>query len=133
MGAAAGGSTVADGGANPYAIVPGYHGQITVDPSNGAILRVEIEADLPGFVPVNRSEIMVAYGPVEIGGKTYILPIRSASIWRGRRLEPLKEWNESFVTWGPYETRLNEFTFDQYHMFHGEARMLPGYTPAPNN
>jgi VWFA-related protein len=127
------GCCVADGRANPYAIVPGYHGQITVDPSNGAILRVEIEADLPGFVPVNRSEIMVAYGPVEIGGKTYILPIRSASIWRGRRLEPLKEWNESFMTWGPYETRLNEFTFDQYHMFHGEARMLPGYTPAPNN
>jgi hypothetical protein len=127
-----GGCCLAGGGSNPYAIVPGYHGQITVDPSNGAILRVEIKADLPGFIPVNRSEIMVVYGPVEIGGKTYILPIRSASIWRGRRLEPLKEWNESFVTWGPYETRLNEFTFDQYHMFHGEARMLPGYTQAPN-
>jgi hypothetical protein len=28
---------------------------------------------------------------------------------------------------------LNEFTFDQCHMFHGEARMLPGYTQAPNN
>ena len=33
---------------------------------------MDIEADLQGFVPLDRSDIMVEYGPVEIGGKTYI-------------------------------------------------------------
>jgi hypothetical protein len=40
---------------DPPLAAPGYRGQITVDPSDGAILRVEIEVDLPGFVPANRS------------------------------------------------------------------------------
>jgi hypothetical protein len=31
-------------------------------------------------------------------------------------------------TWGPYETLVNDFTFDQYHMFRGESRILPGFS-----
>jgi hypothetical protein len=81
-----------------------------------------------GFVPVNRSDMMVAYGPVEIGCKTYILPLRSVNVLRGRVEPSLREWNVSFQTWGPYETRVNDFTFDHYHMFRGESRILPGFS-----
>jgi len=36
----------------------------------------------------------------------------------------LGEWNAGFNTWGPYKTMLNQFTFEDYHMFRGESRML---------
>jgi hypothetical protein len=34
-------------------------------------MRIEIEADLEEFVPLKCADLMVAYGLVEIGGKTY--------------------------------------------------------------
>ena len=47
------------------------------------------------------------------------------SLWRARSVPTLWEWNESFKTWGPYATMLNDFTFDDYHMFRSSSRMLP--------
>jgi hypothetical protein len=111
-------------GSSGFAIKPGYHGEIAIDPKSGAILRVEVEADLKGFVPLKQSDIMVSYGPVAIGGKVYILPERSVHIWRKRTVPVLEEWNAGFNTWGPYTTMLNQFTFEDYHMFRGESRML---------
>jgi hypothetical protein len=107
-------------------ISPSPRGEIVIDPSSGAILRVQLEPDLQGFAPAKRSDIVVSYGPVQIGGKTYILPLRSVSIWRGRNVVMLPEWNVGFRTWGPYETHMNTFTFGQYHMFRGESRILSG-------
>lgn len=118
-------------GETHFKILPAYHGEIAIDPASGAILRLQVQADLQGFVPVNRSDMMVAYGPVEIGGRTYILPLRSVNILRGREKPSLREWNVSFQTWGPYETRVNDFSFDQYHMFRGESRILPGFSRMP--
>jgi hypothetical protein len=104
---------------------------VAVDPESGALLRLQLEADLQGFVPLNRSEIMIAYGPVEIGGKTYICPVRSVSIWRARSVPTLSEWDESFRTWGPYATMLNDISFDRYHMFRSESRLVPGFSMTP--
>jgi VWFA-related protein len=114
-------------GSSEFGIKPGYHGEIAIDPASGAILRVEVEADLKGFAPLKQSDIMVSYGPVAIGGKTYILPTRSVHIWRQRTVPVLEEWNARFNTWGPYATMLNQFTFKDYHMFRGESRMLSGF------
>lgn len=114
-------------GSSGFAIKPGYHGEIAIDPASGAILRVEVEAELKGFVPLKQSDIMVSYGPVAIGGKMYILPARSVHIWRKRTVPVLEEWNAGFNTWGPYTTMLNQFTFEDYHMFRGESRMLSGF------
>jgi hypothetical protein len=111
-------------------ISSGSHGEFVVDPETGAILRVQTESDLPGFVPTKRSDMMVSYGPVEIGGKTYVVPLRSVNVWRSRSVATLLQWNVGFATWGPYETEMNVFTFDQYHMFRGNARIVPGFKPA---
>jgi VWFA-related protein len=107
------------------------HGEIIVDPSTGALLRVQLEHDLQGFVPAKRSDIMVSYGPVQIGGNTYILPMRSVSISRGRTVARLPEWNVGFTAWEQHETNMNVFNFDTYHMFRGEGHVLPDYTQAP--
>jgi len=109
--------------------VTGYHGKIAIDPASGAILRLTMEADLQGFVPLDQSDVMIAYGPLEIGGKTYICPVRSVSMWRARSVPTLWEWNEGFNTWGPYATMLNDFTFDDYHMFRAGSRMLSDFSP----
>ena len=108
------------------------HGEFVIDPGTGAILRVQMESDLPGFVPEKRSDIMVSYGPMEIGGKMYVVPLRSVAITRSRLVGELLQWNVGFFTWGPYETQMNVFTFDQYHLFRGAARVLPGFEQVPD-
>lgn len=114
-----------------FSLPVAYHGEVAIDPASGAILRVQLQPDFPGFVPGDQSSLMVSYGPVAIGGRSWILPVRSVSIARVRALEDLAEWNVGFHTWGPFETRINDFTFSHYHKYQGSARILPGYTPVP--
>jgi VWFA-related protein len=118
-------------GTGGFQRLAGYHGEIAIDPQSGAILRLQAEADLKGFVPAARSGIVVSYGPVEIGGKTYICPVKSVSRMRMRSVADLGEWDESFRTYGPHATMLNDITYEDYHKFRGEARVLPGYDSAP--
>jgi VWFA-related protein len=106
----------------------GYHGEISIDPSSGAILRLQAEAEITHFPPTSRSDIMISYGPVEIGGKSYICPQRSVSIVRMRSIAMLFEWDEGFRTYGPWATLVNDITYSGYHMFRGESRVMPGFT-----
>lgn len=116
-------------GTQAYQRYAGYHIEIAIDPDNGAILRLSFQFDLKSTSPLARSDIMIEYGPVEIGGKTYDCPLRSVSIMRSRSVGILSEWDESFRTYGPYATMLNDISFDRYHMFRSESRILPGFTP----
>jgi hypothetical protein len=112
-------------GTGNFQKVTGYHGEIAINPASGTVLRLVLEADLKQFVPVERSEMMVEYGSVEIGGKTYICPVRSVSISRDRTVVPSTEWNESFKTFGPYMTMLNDVVFKRYHIFRAESVCYP--------
>jgi VWFA-related protein len=117
-------------GENPFRIQAGYRGEIAIDPLTGTILHLQLQFDLYDYVPENLDEILVDYGPVKIGGKTYVCPVMSVGIGRGRSVIPLKEGNLSFLTWGPYSTKLNDMRFSNYHMFRSESRILPGFVPA---
>jgi VWFA-related protein len=109
----------------------GYHGEIAVDPEDGAILRLTLEADLKPTDPLLRSDILVEYGPVEIGGKKYICPVKSVSItlapapaagmqrYRGELLN-----QESWAAREHLQTLLNDVVFAQYHLFRSESRIL---------
>jgi hypothetical protein len=110
----------------------GYHGEIAIDPASGAILRLTMEADLTSGLPLVRSDILVEYGPVKIGGKTYICPVRSVAIWRSRTVSALAltDWHESFRTYAPFATMLNDMAFGDYHIFRAESRVLTE-DPAP--
>ena len=107
----------------------GYHEEIAIDPKNGAILRLAFQADLKSTTPLTRSDIMVEYGPVEIGGETYVCPLRSVTIVRGRSVRILSEWDEALMTYGPYATMLNDISFDRFHVFRSESHVLTGITP----
>lgn len=89
-----------------------------------------MEADLESRLLLERSNIMVKYGPVVMGGTTCICPIRSVSIARQRTVKIMREWGDVFKVYGHFETILDDVIFDKYHLFRSELRILPGFAPA---
>jgi hypothetical protein len=119
-------------GANDFDMIVPYHGEVAIEPLSGAVVRLVAMADLGAFTPLLRSDIAVAYGPVELGGQTYICPVKSVSVMTSRSVTFLREWDEGFRTYGPYATTMNDITFDSYHMFKAQSRMLVGVNPSPD-
>jgi VWFA-related protein len=127
-------------GGRTFLTSPKYLGELTIDPGTGAILRLTMEAELgwilePNLNPVQparEAAAMIEYRPVEIGGKEYICPHRSVQIMRVRTVTPLTVWGQTFEIYAPYETRLNDIVYTDYHKFGAEARMLPGFDVVPD-
>ncbi len=68
-----------------YSESPAYQGEIAIDPATGAVLRLTIEADLGSGDPLQRAATMIEYGPVTLGDRRSICPMRSLAI----SLEPV--------------------------------------------
>ena len=92
----------------------GYRGEITVDPSNGTIRRLVLRADPEPNLPLLKADIVVEYGPVELGGKTYICPLKGIAL---------------SATWNRWW--LNDVAFEQYHLYQANAQLLPGFAKVP--
>lgn len=107
----------------------GYSGEIGIDRASGALLRMVFQFDLKSTTPLALSKIMIEYGPVEIGGRSYICPLRSVSVVRTRSVRVLTDSGDAFRTYGPYSTMLNDISFDDYHIFRSESHVLPDFTP----
>lgn len=125
----------------PYEQLSGYHGEITIDPGNGTILRLTLIAELGKDVPLQKADLMVEYGPVELAGQTYFCPVRSISVSLARHFGSIKGNLGLFspgdiLAAAPLQLMLNEVVFDHYHLFHSDSRMLiagdskPAATPA---
>ncbi|MFZ0744240.1 MAG: hypothetical protein WAM85_07525 [Terracidiphilus sp.] len=108
-----------------------FHGEIAVDPSTGAILRLTIQANLQWRLPLERSDVMVEYRSVVKGSRTFICPSRSVSISRQRRTMAIEEWGEVFKVYAPFETLLSEMRFEKYRIFGATSRILPGFVEVP--
>ncbi len=105
----------------------GYHGEMAVDPATGIIARLTVEAELEAGDPISRAAIAVEYGPVALGGMTYICPSRSVSISVAKTIRNMQDPSgHSWRTMGPRQTLLNHVDFDQYHLFRAETRVLSG-------
>jgi hypothetical protein len=117
----------------PFKKAAPFHGEIAVDPSTGAILRLTTQADLEWRLPLERSDVMVEYRPVVRGTRTFICPSRAVSISRHRRTMVISEWGEGFKVYAPFETLRNEMRFEKYHIFGSTSRMLPGFVEVPND
>jgi hypothetical protein len=96
----------------------GYQGEIAVDPANGTILRLILRAEPKPTDPFVHADIVVEYGPVEIGGKTYICPVRGVALL----LEV--DCNLPGTSPGLLQTSLNDVVFHQYHLFGSHSRVL---------
>jgi hypothetical protein len=124
---------------------PDRNGELAVDPQTGAILRITVESrpgwirdtDLSPVRPMIFSDMMVEYGPVDIGGRSYTSPKRSVAITRGRTVRPVSVWGLKFSVYGPNQTLMNDTAYVNCQKFGSESRMLPGFvvqdgkTPTP--
>jgi hypothetical protein len=106
--------------------VTAYRGEISLDPATGAILRVTMLAMLPPRDSITEADILVEYGPVELGGKTYICPSRSVALSKSRDTNPV---DGGFAIPGsvepPLKIELSDVSYQQYHLFRTQVRMLP--------
>ena len=100
---------------------PAYHGALALDPASGAIMRVTIQADSKADDPLSHVASVVEYGPVEIGGKTYICPLRSLAFSVEERNTCTDEVHHSGVVKRMY---LNRTTFTDYHRLGSTWRIV---------
>lgn len=110
-------------------IRPGYHGFLWIDPANGSILRVSLIADLKGSSDLDRAAILVEYGPVRIGDKSFVCPVRSLAL-SGAPANVRTTLAGATTEW------LNENLYTNYHLFGASSRIVgeatvPGPTTAP--
>jgi hypothetical protein len=108
-----------------------YHGEIGFDPSSGAILHVTLEAEIRPNGPVARAGVLVEYGPVEIGGKSYVCPARSVALLVSHALQPPTKPNLEPSYAGPATTFLNDVAFGQYHRFGAKTRIVTQDSQTP--
>ncbi|HMG84420.1 MAG TPA: hypothetical protein VK574_01680 [Terracidiphilus sp.] len=105
-------------GSNAFHAQPAYHGSLAIDPVSGAILRLTLLADSKPEDPISHVASVIEYGPVDIGGQTYICPIRSlafsveevSTCFRDLKDQALVH-NRSLVQ----PLILNRTTFSDYH------------------
>lgn len=98
-------------------VKPDYQGSLWIDPATGTITRVTLIADLKGNPKFERGAVLVEYGPVAIGDKTLICPVRSLAL---SAAPPTV--NATFA--GVATEWLNENLFTNYHLFASTARIV---------
>jgi VWFA-related protein len=121
----------------------GYHGEIAIDPDNGTILRISLISDLDPGNPISHASILVEYGPEDIGGKTFICPVRGIAVAQGpdlkslndamaqrqqmgiEKLQPsIEKASLQALVHAPEQTLLNDVVFRDYHLYTVQSRIL---------
>lgn len=98
---------------------PGYNGEIALSAKTGAILRIMLEAESKHGDPVSHVASVIEYGPVVIGNRRYLCPLRSLAFLtqdvdacsHGRRLQP------------PV-MMINRTIFSNYHRFGSRSTLI---------
>ncbi|HVT96678.1 MAG TPA: hypothetical protein VHE33_04175, partial [Acidobacteriaceae bacterium] len=98
-------------------ISPAYHGVLAFDPETGTVFRLTVVADTQPPYQHIQVGIVVEYGSVLLGDKTYICPVHAVALSR----QPTEGTN---VTSPPLRTCLNDVKFTGYHLFHADARIV---------
>ena len=114
-----------------FEALPSYHGEISIDPDTGAILRLTIQTDIPPDHPIYRADVLAEYGPVEIAGQQYVCPTKSVSIARAMNRVNVQQGQcvdyncrpDAYVF--PKNTAVNDTVYHSYHVFRSEMHILP--------
>jgi hypothetical protein len=130
-----------------------YHGEIAIDPANGTVLRLTIVAELRRTSRLSKGDVMVEYGPVEIGTIRYICPVKSVSLTVAHNITPDSQYRLSAdatkagppgahmddlqlhpdsAQATPPVTSVNDVRFKEYHRFRSEIRIVPGINVKPD-
>jgi len=105
-------------GGNAFHSQPGYHGSLAIDPVSGAILRLTLQADSKTEDPISHVASVIEYGPVDIGGRTYICPLHSLAFSVEEVSTCFRELKDQALVHNRTLVRpliLNRTTFNDYH------------------
>ncbi|MEO8592117.1 MAG: hypothetical protein ABI759_02245 [Candidatus Solibacter sp.] len=91
-------------------IVVPYHGEVLVDAESHMVLRLTQEADIPRGYPITFNESWVEYDYADVGGGSYLLPVRAYSRTKSGRYTA--ENNIQFREYRKFETETT-ITFDK--------------------
>jgi VWFA-related protein len=100
-------------------LTPAYHGEVSIDPASGTIDRFTVVADLHSGEPIAIANVVVEYGPIQIAGRTYHCPIRSATLLVAKSFIVHHDFLEQFDLTSVSDTR-----FGEYHVFRSEMKIL---------
>lgn len=82
-----------------------YHGEFFIDPDTGIVIRMITEAELKPTEVVHQVDTRIDYGPVKVGDKTLVLPVRTVI---NTEVVP----NGDSQAAGRYSTRCTLFTIE---------------------
>jgi hypothetical protein len=123
-----------------FKTVPPYHGEISIDTKTGAVLRFTLETELDSKLPIKRAYVAMEYGPVQIGGASYICPIKSISLshavsfsFTPASIVPASpRYTRGIRVMNPPETTaINDTAFTSYHMYRADIRIVPDSPDEP--
>jgi hypothetical protein len=107
--------------------IPGYHGSLSIDPATGVVRRATLQAEMADS-PVSLAATVIEYGPVVIGDRKFICPLRSMNVYEGpAESGPSPSELPGTVTQAlqPTGTRyVNETSFTDYHRLGSTIRIL---------
>jgi hypothetical protein len=101
------GAVIVDRNSGRQVVAP-YAGRVLVDAANLDVLRIEYRIDPPFASPIRDSAISIEYQPIDIAGRSYMLPFRSKVSMQDR-----------------FRLYVNTIDFRSYHKFAVESTVLP--------
>ena len=99
---------------------PGYHGEIAIDPKAGAIMRMTLEAESKPDDPVSHVASVVEYGPVVLGSRRSICPLRSLTFM----VEDANGCSHGNHKLQKPVAMINQTIFSNYHRFGSSTTMI---------
>lgn len=102
---------------------PAYHGEITLEPATGALLRFTLQEDAAPDDPVSGVASVIEYGPVSLGNRTYICPLRSLAFSVQQSSACNRKAREQKLS-RPV-VYLNRTQFTTYHRLGSEHTIVP--------
>jgi hypothetical protein len=110
---------------------PSYHGSIAIIPATGTILRMTLEADSKRGDPISHVTSAIEYGPITIGERVYICPLRSVTTMTVESNACGRHKNEQRLA-AP-ELMMNRTTFSNYHRLGSTVKIVPAERDGPGD
>ena len=95
-----------------------YRGTAFIEPASGALFRISWQAlDIPATFPMRSSGTVIEYRAVNIGGRSWLSPVRSVTISDSVNMYKARGTDA-------YVHSLNQMEFTAHHKFESESRLV---------
>ncbi|MGA9585500.1 MAG: hypothetical protein WBQ95_09245 [Terracidiphilus sp.] len=121
-------------GSNAFHAQPAYHGSLSIDPVSGAILRLTLQADSKADDPITHVASVIEYGPVDIGGRTYICPLHALAFSVEEVSVCFRDLKDQALVHNRTLVRpliLNRTTFSDYHRLGSTHKIITDVPETP--